>query len=239
MIDIKVLGSGSKGNSYLITLNDKKILLEAGLTFKTIQKKLNHRTSSIDFALISHEHQDHSKAVKDLVKNGIDVYLTTGTKEQLQVKGHRVHEFELVDIDEYKELIIDNVYIKPFRAIHDAVEPVSFYIKGLETGESLLFVTDSAYMIYKIPKVDVLMIECNFIKTVIDEKLEQGLINLSLRNRIVENHMSLESLLEALKLADLSSLKKKYVLHLSDNNSDENIILEEIAKVTKAEIYIC
>ena len=73
MIDIKVIGSGSSGNCYLANINGTQILLECGLPFKTIQKALGYKTSDILACLITHEHIDHSKATKDVIKNGIDV----------------------------------------------------------------------------------------------------------------------------------------------------------------------
>ena len=67
-------------------------------------------------------------------------------------------------------------------------------------------------MPYKIPNVDILMVECNYVKNVININLKNESLNLILRNRIVKNHMSLETLLTALKQANLSNLKKIYVL---------------------------
>lgn len=140
---------------------------------------------------------------------------------------------------EYKTIIFNNLAVKPFYSIHDVQEPVSFYIRDLKTNESLLFVTDTAYMPYKIPNVNVLMVECNYVKNVIDSNTKNDSLNLSLRNRIVKNHMSLETLLKALKQADLSNLKKIYVLHLSDTNSQEKVILEAIQRQTGAIVEIC
>ena len=83
------------------------------------------------------------------------------------------------------------------------------------------------------------MIECNYVKSVLDEQVENGKINVSLRNRIVRNHLSLESLVEALKAADLSRCKKIYVLHLSDGNSNEEVIKRTIQELTGVEVVIC
>lgn len=94
-------------------------------------------------------------------------------------------------------------------------------------------------MPYKIPNVDVLMVECNYVKNVINTNLKNESLNLILRNRIVKNHMSLETLLNALKQANLSNLKKVYVLHLSDANSQEKVILEAIQRQTGAIVEIC
>jgi len=67
--------------------------------------------------------------------------------------------------------------------------------------------------------------------------VKNGSINLSLRNRIVKNHLSLETLLEALKVSDLSKRKKIYLLHLSDGNSDMYKIKEEVQKLTGCEVW--
>lgn len=140
---------------------------------------------------------------------------------------------------EYKTIIFNNLAVKPFYSIHDAQEPVSFYIRDLKTNESLLFVTDTAYMPYKIQNVNVLIVEYNYVKNVIDSNTKNDSLNLNLRNRIVKNHMSLETLLKALNQADLSNLKKIYVLHLSNANSQEKVILEAIQRQTGAIVEIC
>lgn len=243
MIDIKVIGSGSSGNCYLANINGTKILLEAGLPFKKIQKALNYKLSEVDACLVTHEHIDHAKAVKDLMRACVNCYMTKGTAEALKVQGHRLKTFEHANIkgleDNYYYELIGGAIVTPFQAVHDASEPVSFHLRDYYSQESLLFVTDTAYMKYKIPDVDVLMVECNYVKSVIDKKVDDGELNISLRNRIVRNHMSLETLLEALKQANLSKLKKVYVLHLSDGNSDEKMILEEIQKATGVVVEVC
>jgi metallo-beta-lactamase domain protein len=241
MIDIKVIGSGSSGNCYLANINGTQLLLECGLPFKTIQKALGYKTSDILACLITHEHIDHSKATKDVIKNGIDVLMTRGTADVLEIFGHRLQILEKKFEREtsYRFYWKNNILIQPFEAIHDAREPVNFYIKDIRTKESLLFVTDTAYMPYKIPNVNVLMVECNYVKNVIDSNTKNDSLNINLRNRIVKNHMSLETLLKALNQADLSNLKKVYVLHLSDANSQEKVILEAIQRQTGAIVEIC
>lgn len=239
MIDIKVIGSGSSGNCYLANINGTKILLEAGLPFKKIQKALNYKMSEIIACLITHEHMDHAKAVKDLMKAGIDILATRGTIEALDLHGHRLQILKKRLNGDYINYWQYGINVQPFEAVHDVKEPVNFYIKDINTQESLLFITDTAYLKYKIPKTDILMVECNYVKKIIDEKVDSGSLNISLRNRIVRNHMSLETLLEALKYADLSKLKKIYVLHLSDSNSDERLIKDEIQKATGVVVEVC
>lgn len=240
MIDVKTIGSGSSGNCYLVDINDTKILLECGLPFKKIQKALNYRVSAIDFCLVTHEHMDHAKAVKDLLKSGTDCYMTKGTAEALGITGHRLKIFKNWAVTKYKTTYVRNILIQPLRTIHDAKEPVMYYIEDIKTKESLLFVTDTAFMAYKIPEdINVLMIECNYVKKLIDERVDESEINVSLRNRIVKNHMSLETVLEALEDVKMTRLKKVYVLHLSDGNSDEKLIRDSIDKKLGVPVEVC
>lgn len=236
---IQVLGTGSSGNCYKVKIGRATLLLECGLPFKVIQKKLNFKVSEIDACLVTHEHMDHAKAVKDLMKAGIDCYMTKGTAEALGVSGHRLKTFRPFEKARYYSEVLKDLIILPFEAVHDVAEPVSYFIKTRDDKESLVFVTDTAYLKYKIPDCECLMIECNYVKSRLDENVRLGNINTNLRNRIVKNHLSLESLVEALNLADLSRCKKIYLLHLSDGNSDEKLIKRTIQETTGIEVVVC
>ena len=150
---IEVLGTGSSGNCYKVKIGNATLLLECGLPFKVIQKKLNFKVSQIDACLVTHEHMDHAKAVKDLMKAGVDCYMTKGTAEALEVNGHRLKTFRPFEKARYYSEELKDLTILPFEAIHDVKEPVSYYIRTFsktEKTESLVFVTDTAYMKYKI-----------------------------------------------------------------------------------------
>lgn len=236
---IEVLGTGSSGNCYKVEIGTATLLLECGLPYKVIQRKLNFKVSQIDACLVTHEHIDHAKAVKDLMNAGVDCYMTKGTAEALEVIGHRLKVLDTWGEGKYKSTYVEGVLIQPFEAVHDVAEPVSFYIKSKKNDESLVFVTDTAYLKYKIPDCDCLMIECNYVKEKLDKSARFGNINLALRNRIVKNHLSLETLVEALKVADLSSCKQIYLMHLSDGNSDEELIKRTIQETTGVEVVVC
>lgn len=235
---IEVLGTGSAGNCYKLEIGRATLLLECGLPYKVIQRKLGFKLSDIDACLVTHEHMDHAKAVKDLMKAGVDCYMTKGTAEALELKGHRLKTFNTLGKQKYKTNHLNDILIQPFEAVHDVEEPVSFFIEAKADKGSLVFVTDTAYLKYKIMDCDVLMIECNYVKSTLDENVEQGKVNTSLRNRIVKNHLSLETLVEALQAADLKRLKKIYLLHLSDSNSDEELIKRTIQEITGVEVVV-
>lgn len=53
---IKVLGTGSMGNSYLIKAKNKSLLIECGLTFKQIIKGLDFDIKGVVGCLLTHSH---------------------------------------------------------------------------------------------------------------------------------------------------------------------------------------
>ena len=63
---MKVLASGSTGNCTYVETFDHKILIDAGISRKTIENELNNIGVSfmeIDTLLITHEHDDHIKSL--------------------------------------------------------------------------------------------------------------------------------------------------------------------------------
>src|SRR5690625_7938122 len=90
MIEIKTLASGSSGNAYHISDEQTELLIECGINFRDIQIALDFQTRDIAGCLISHEHKDHTKGLKDVLKAGIDVYASAGTIESENITHHRL-----------------------------------------------------------------------------------------------------------------------------------------------------
>lgn len=86
---LKVLGSSSSGNCYLIEASQNdKLILDAGINFKDVQKELNFNFKGIQGVLVTHEHMDHLKYAPNFALNGIDIYASQGTFNRLNLKGH-------------------------------------------------------------------------------------------------------------------------------------------------------
>ena len=231
---IEVIASGSAGNCYKISNEDTTLLIECGIPYKKIQQALNFKTTDIDGVLVSHEHGDHSKACKDLIKAGVNLYMTKGTKEALKLDSHRVKSFKKFE-DYYCDVNIGSFIIKPFRTIHDAREPVGFIICDSISKEELVFITDTQYSIYNFSP-DYFMVEVNYVTETINKNEK---IHPDLRARIKKTHMSLETAINLLERSDLSTLKKIYVMHLSDANSDAKVIKEILQELTGVAVEIC
>lgn len=230
---IEVIASGSKGNCYKISNEDTTLLIECGIPYKKIQQALNFKTTDIDGVLVSHEHMDHAKACKDLLKAGVNLYMTNGTKEALKLESHRVKTFRQWSM--YLDVEIGSFIIKPFKTIHDAKEPVGFVVYDSISKEELVFITDTQYSIYNFSP-DYFMLEVNYVTESINKSES---INPDLRARIKKTHMSLDTAINLLERSDLSNLKKVYVIHLSDANSDAELIKERLQELTGVAIEIC
>lgn len=232
---ITVLASGSKGNCYKIESRNTALLIECGISIKEIRKKLNFNLSKIDGILVTHEHMDHAKATHDLINQGHMVYMTYGTSKALEVNKNMVEIFKKSSVESrYNRVVVGDFIVQPFETVHDAKEPVGFFIVDSITAESLVFLTDTMYSKYTF-KPHYLMLEVNYNK----ESINENLANAYLRGRIKNNHMSLETAIEFLNTCDLSVCKYIYVMHLSDNNSDAQYIKTEIQKVTGIPVEIC
>ena len=56
MMKLKVLGSGSSGNCYLLSTENETLILDCGLPIKEIKKGLNFDLGGIKGVLVTHAH---------------------------------------------------------------------------------------------------------------------------------------------------------------------------------------
>lgn len=232
MIEITVLASGSRGNCYHISDGRTPLLLECGIPFREIQKGLQFRVSGVAGCLVSHEHQDHAKAVQDMMKAGVDCYMSRGTAEAVGVAGHRLHA-----IQARKQFQLGFWTVLPFETEHDAEEPLGFLLAN-RAGDKLLYATDTYYVRYKFRGLTHIMLECNYAADILARNVETGLVPPALKRRILKSHFSLEHVKQFLLANDLSRVQEIWLLHLSDGNSDAARFKREVQELTGKPVYI-
>jgi len=232
MIEIIPLASGSRGNCYRVTDGRTPLLLECGIPFREIQKGLKFRVSEIAGCLVTHEHQDHCKATKDIMKAGIDCYMSQGTSEVLGVSGHRVNS-----VQAKQQFRIGTWTILPFETQHDAAEPLGFLLAN-QDGDKLLYATDTFYIRYRFQGLTHIAVECNYSLVILRANVEAGLVEPALKSRILKSHFSLENVKRFLQANDLSKVQEIWLLHLSDGNSDEARFKREIQELTGKMVFI-
>lgn len=233
-MEIQVLASGSSGNAYIVGDGATTLLLDAGIPLKAIQAGSGFKVRQMEGCFITHAHQDHSKAARDLARLGLDIYTSQGTIEACGLSGHRVRPVKALE-----EIQVGTFKVLPFDVEHDAPEPLGFLFTSIASGEKLLYFTDTYYIRYRFVGLTHIMAECNYSEDGIRRSVEAGYVPVELVPRLVKSHMSLEHLVEMLRANDLRSVRQIYLLHLSENNSEERRFREEIQKQTGAEVYVC
>ena len=230
MIELQTLASGSTGNAYLLSNKSSTLLLEAGIPITRLQHRSGFRLTALDGALVSHEHQDHAAAVPELMQMGVDVYLSQGTAEALGASGHRLHTIRALG-----RFQIGSWTVLPFDTVHDAAEPLGFLLA--DSTHKILFATDTRYLKYRFQGLTHLFVGCNHSRPILRESVNQGVVHPTLAHRIRQAHMSLETLQRMLAANDLSRAEEIRLLHLSDDNSDEERFVQSIQEQTGIPTY--
>ena len=58
---LKVLGSGSSGNCYILENDTEALIIEVGVPFKDVKVALNFDIKKIKAVIVTHEHGDHRR----------------------------------------------------------------------------------------------------------------------------------------------------------------------------------
>lgn len=220
--------SGSTGNFYVIeATNGHRLLIECGIVWKSILKHLKYNLNDIEGCFVSHiDHQDHSKAVKDVLGAGIDTYSSNGSWET--VKGEIGHRAKVIAHETLVRL--NSFEVLAFNVNHDAKEPLGFVVREKETGEFLLFATDTSHIEYELNyPFSIVAIECSYDRDILSAMVENDDINESLARRLLTSHMEKQATKNHLDKFDLSKCREIHLLHLSKANIDNETTAKEFA----------
>lgn len=224
----EALASSSAGNAYIVSDKDTRILLECGVSHTKLQKLSGFSLSEFQACLVSHEHKDHAKAVADLISRGMAVYMSAGTADALETDAVNL-------IESMEQFNVGSLDIVPFTTFHDAREPLGFLIKSRVDGDVLAFATDTVNLRYKFPGLNILAIEANYDKNILErcERMPE-----KVRYRITNSHMEIDTLCDYLRSLDLSACREIHLLHLSDATSHEGHFLNKVARTVPKGIEI-
>lgn len=233
-MQIEVLGSSSLGNAYLVSDGSSSILLECGLPIRDMQIKSDFKIAQVDACLISHLHLDHSKAIHDVLKMGIDVYALPETLSALKVtEHHRTHSAEPL-----KPITANTFEIMAITMHHDC-PCVGYMLYSTKTNERLFFATDTYKITVNPQSIDYLILEINYQKEIVNRLVNEGGMESSIRARLLFSHFELSKALNWLKRIDKSRLKRIYVAHLSNGHSDAAQIKKAVIAETGIPTVIC
>ena len=220
---VKVLASGSKGNSTLIRTNHLNILIDVGITYQQLTSELesiNLSPKDLSAVFITHTHSDHIKGLSVLVKKtNLKVYVLEEMEEELSKKIPKDNIFRYENPLEIQDLKINLIRIS-----HD-VEGVGFIIE--HNHHSLVYITDTGYINRKyLPLMkdkEAYIIESNHD----EEMLMEGPYPYILKQRVISDKGHLSNKTTAEYLLEIVGEKTKHIIlaHISEKNNTEELAL--------------
>ncbi len=228
MVEICALASGSNGNCYYIGNNEEAVLIDAGLSFKQILRRIEAKEldpKKIRALFISHEHGDHVRGARVTGKKlDIPVYMTKGT---FNSSFRSWKPISYIEIENNIPLEIGTFRIYPILKSHDASEPTSFRIE--HDGYSIGVFTDIGSPCYNV-KNHLKQCHALFLETNYDEKLlKEGPYPYHLKVRIESEfgHLSNVQAFELLSEHAHPQLQCVFLSHLSAENNRPELAANE------------
>lgn len=217
---IHCIGSNSKGNGYLLEASTgEKLLLDTGVSYKSIEAASGYKPASIEACIITHEHGDHAVYAQEVCNKGIPLYATIATAAKLNILcGFKI-------MHKYTWIKTGGFSFYAFDVIHDAVEPVNFIVYHEEMG-MFAYITDTNHININ-AEINHWLIECNYVN--LDEP------DTYLAKRIRENHSSLQNTLDILSVSGGYKAKSITLCHLSENNGSPKHMIRTVHKVIGVE----
>lgn len=224
---LKVLGSNSLGNCYILENKDEALIIEAGIKLANVKKALEYNISKIAGCLISHEHNDHAGYYMEYLSMGFPV-LSPG--DVYRRKGYSVMPPFAKIVHPGHGYKVGNFKVIPFEVQHD-VPAFGYQVDHPDMGR-LVFLTDTFYCEYTFDNVSHWLIEANYADDILDRNIADGRTPSSMRPRLLKSHMEIETTKGLLSANDLAETRNIVLIHLSDGNSDEQRFVDEIVKLT-------
>lgn len=232
---IKVLASGSKGNSTLIMTENCKLLIDAGISYRKIKKFLSDEeinVSELNGVLVTHVHSDHISGLASLVaKENTKIYIQEDQYEEIA----KVIPQDYIEIVKDKNLNIEDIEIEYLNMSHD--QPCYSYIIS-DGDKRIYYVTDTGYINRrykeKISNMDMYLIESNHNEVM----LMEGPYPTILKQRVISDSGHMSNKYAGKILREVIGDKTEYIvlMHISENNNTEEMAItevdEELSKVS-------
>lgn len=222
--NLSTLASGSSGNCNLVTFGNTNLMIDCGISLKSILNGLSTLGKPFpDALLITHSHGDHVKSLLPALKKfDVPVFITKPTRDELKTIPEDYANYIIPGIS----FCFNGIDIKPFQTYHDTSSPVGFTFSSGVDKVSVLTDTgrvDDA-MYEEICFSSSVIIESNFDK----EMLFSGPYPYFLKKRISGAYGHLENSL----CADICSrlladgTTAFLLAHLSDKNNTPDIAFQ-------------
>ena len=239
------LASGSSGNCYYLGNSMYGILIDAGIAFRTIKKRLKDAGVGLEqiyAVFVTHDHFDHIKSIGVLgEKYHLPVYTTSKVHaginscyvmtEKLTSQCQRtIENGQTVEIGEFR--------ITSFYLPHDSKDNTGYIVNY--RGKTFTFATDlgcSTDMLCQcVTESNYLLLEANYD----EEMLQTGRYPYLLKKRVGgdNGHLSNRAAAEILVNYATKRLSRVFLCHLSKENNTPELAFETISKAIRPDVEL-
>ena len=200
---LTVVGSGSSGNTYILSNEQEAIILDAGMPFLEVKKALKFRIKPIKAVFVTHVHEDHAKYAKEYEKAGIPVirsYTVENMRSDIRAGGFRVRSVPMV---------------------HD-VPCAGYLIEHPELGK-MLYATDTAYIRYRFRGLNIALVEANYSDEFADRDEPKY-------RHVLSGHMSINTCVDFIN-SNVDGLKHVILCHLSQQAADPEMFRNAVESI--------
>lgn len=226
---VKTTATGSKGNNYALVSGGEILLLECGVPAKDMLKTIDYQTSKVIGCLLSHEHGDHAKYIKQYMQYGVKVY----GSDEVQSNIELIYGEKIEGIKRMNRKKLGSFSVIPFRVPHGETDCDGWLIDSPEG--KLLFITDAEYCPYDFSKMKINygLIESNYSIDYITLE-DDGAKN----RRVLETHMELQTCKRLIQSINSNSLRSIGLIHLSAENGNADMFRNEIRSVVDCDVDV-
>ena len=213
---ITVVGSGSKGNSYILDSGDELLIIDIGCKFAEIIGFIDD-LKKVVCCICDHAHHDHinQSTAKEFVRRGIPCFAHEEVIKEADLKGFS----PLLSHFRNK---VGGFIIQTFKAPHST--PNYGFLIQTPTNERILFLTDTTGVNLRFRDIDCIMVEANHD----DDTLLDNLANNDVSMSHPEYHLGLNDCAEFCKQNLSASTKQIILIHLSHTNVNEAHAIETV-----------
>lgn len=232
---VSILASGSSGNVTYIESPKHKLLVDAGLSGRSVEellKSIGRDIQEVQSILVTHEHSDHIKGIGVLArKYGLDIYANGKTWQAMENKIGKIPVSQKHLFEPGKILTFGDLDVESFRVSHDAADP-QFY-RFMNRQKQFVMLTDTGYVSERLRQLlknaDAYLIESNHDV----DMLRMGSYAWHLKQRILSDLGHLSNTDSALAVSEMLGQRTKriYLGHLSQENNMKELAYQTVESI--------
>lgn len=237
MIGFCPLASGSKGNALYFGSPGAKILIDAGISFTDLTRRLASigvEPSQLDAVIITHEHDDHIRGLSVLLNRcNIPVFANLETAKAIVSAIKTVPRFKIFSTGDPFRLA--DLSIHPFGIPHDAVDPVAFTftLDSLKLGVCADLGFAATGITKRLEECDYLYLEANHEPSMVHACARPPVYKQRVLGR--QGHLSNQECADTLAAVHHSGLKHVYLAHLSSECNHPELALKIVKETLEKE----